>query len=81
MSDGEWPTLTEAAVRALARSKSCQRGQSYYEDGAVTDVVRRGHTVRAEVEGSRNQRYAITVEFDDAGVARTDCASSARLRL
>jgi uncharacterized Zn finger protein len=74
MADGNWPGLTEAGVRELARAKSYQRGQSYYEDGAVTDVVRRGDTVRAEVAGSRGQQYAITIEFDDAGVAGTDCS-------
>jgi len=74
MSSGEWPSLTEASVRDLARSKSYGRGQSYYERGAVTDVVRRGQTVRADVEGSQYQPYTVTVEFDDAGIATTDCS-------
>jgi uncharacterized Zn finger protein len=63
MSDQEWPALTDATIRELARSKSYQRGQSYYEQGAVSDVVRRGELVRAEVEGSRAQTYTITIEF------------------
>jgi uncharacterized Zn finger protein len=74
MSDGEWPPLTEATIRELARSKSYQRGQSYYEQGAVSDVVRRGHAVRADVEGSQYQPYTITLKFDDAGIAHTDCS-------
>jgi uncharacterized Zn finger protein len=74
MSEPAWPRLTEASIRELARSKSYQRGQSYYDQGAVSDVVRRGSTVTAEVEGSRNQHYRITIEFDDDGVARTDCS-------
>jgi uncharacterized Zn finger protein len=74
MSEAAWPPLTETSIRELARSKSYQRGQSYYEQGAVSDVVRRGHTVNAEVEGSRSQHYTITIEFDDDGVARTDCS-------
>jgi uncharacterized Zn finger protein len=74
MSSGEWPTLTEATVRELARSKSYERGQSYYEQEAVSDVVRRGKTVRADVEGSQYQPYTVTIEFDDAGVTRTDCS-------
>lgn len=74
MSGGQWSTLTEATVRELARSKSYDRGQSYYERGAVSDVVRRGETVRADVEGSQYQPYTVTIEFDDAGVARTDCS-------
>lgn len=74
MSTEEWPTLTKATVRELARSKSYERGQSYYERGAVSDVVRRGETVRADVEGSQYQPYTVTIAFDDAGVARTDCS-------
>ena len=74
MSGEQWPTLTEATVRELARSKSYNRGQSYYEQGAVSDIVRRGETLRADVEGSQYQPYTVTIEFDDAGVARTDCS-------
>ena len=74
MTDDEWPPLTEATIRELARSNSYQRGQSYYEQGAVSDVVRRGDRVRADVEGSQYQPYTVTIEFDDAGVARTDCS-------
>ncbi|RKS75926.1 putative Zn finger protein [Haloarcula quadrata] len=74
MNDGEWPPLTEATIRELARSNSYQRGQSYYEQGAVSDVVRRGDRVRADVEGSQYQPYTITIEFQDAGVDHTDCS-------
>jgi len=74
MNDGEWPPLTEATIRELARSNSYQRGQSYYEQGAVSDVVRRGDRVRADVQGSQYQPYTITIEFEDAGVDHTDCS-------
>jgi len=74
MSSRRWPTLTEATIRELARSKSYERGQSYYERGAVSDVVRRGEIVRADVEGSQYQPYTVTIEFDDTGIASTDCS-------
>ena len=74
MNDDEWPPLTEATIRELARSNSYQRGQSYYEQEAVSDVVRRGDRVRADVEGSQYQPYTITINFDDIGVAHTDCS-------
>jgi uncharacterized Zn finger protein len=74
MSPEQWPTLTEATVRELAKSKSYDRGQSYYERGAVSNVVRRGETVHADVEGSQYQPYTVTIKFDDAGVAQTDCS-------
>lgn len=74
MSDERWPPITEATIRDLARSSSADRGQSYYERGAVGEVVRRGKNVRADVEGSQYQPYTVTIEFDDAGVARTECS-------
>lgn len=74
MGGGRKPTLTEATIRELARPQSYDRGQSYYEQGAVGDVVRRGDTLRADVEGSQYQPYTVTIEFDDAGVARTECS-------
>jgi len=74
MGDDQWPPLTEAIIGDLARAKSYERGQSYYERGAVSDVVRRGDTVRAEVQGSQYQPYTITIMFDETGVTRTDCS-------
>ncbi|EMA48063.1 SWIM zinc finger family protein [Halococcus salifodinae] len=74
MSGEQWPTVTEATIRELARSKSYDRGQSYYERGAVSEVVRRGETLRADVKGSQYQPYTVTIDLDDAGVARTDCS-------
>lgn len=74
MSDAQWPALTESIIRELASSKSYDRGQSYYERGAVSNVVQRGETVRADVEGSQYQPYTVTLEFDDDGVSHTDCS-------
>jgi len=66
--------LTEATVRELARSTSYQRGQTYYDRGAVNDVIRRDERVSADVEGSRYEPYTVTIDFDDAGVAHTACS-------
>ena len=74
MDEERTPTLTEATVRELSRTQSYDRGQSYYEQGAVGDLIRRGETIRADVEGSQYQPYRATIEFDDAGVAQTNCS-------
>ncbi len=68
------PEITEAAVRRLSRSQSFDRGESYYQRGAVVDVVRRGDTLRASVEGSQYEPYQITVEFDETGIVETACS-------
>jgi len=66
--------LTEATVRRLARSQSYDRGENYYQQGAVLDVTRRGETLRAEVEGSQYEPYQVTIELGDAGVVDTKCS-------
>ncbi|MFP9193716.1 SWIM zinc finger domain-containing protein [Natrialbaceae archaeon A-CW1-1] len=74
MDEKQEPTLTEASVRELSRPQSYERGVNYYERGAVGDIVRRGDTIRADVEGSQYRPYTVTIEFDDVGVARAECS-------
>lgn len=74
MTDEREPPLTETAVRKLARSKSYDRGQSYYEEGRVLDVTRRGELLQAAVEGSQYEPYTVLIEFNDSGVATTECS-------
>lgn len=68
------PAITEAAVRRLARPQSYDRGETYYEQGAVIDVVQRGDALRADVEGSQYEPYHVRIELDDTGVVETECS-------
>ena len=68
------PTVTEAAIKRLARSKSYDRGENYYDQGAVIDVTHRGDTLRGEVEGSQYEPYQVRVELDDTGIVETACS-------
>lgn len=65
------PLITEKAIRALANAKSFARGQEYYREGAVSEVIRRGNRVTAEVEGS--EHYEVTVVLDDGEVDEAHC--------
>jgi len=68
------PSFTEADIRAGANSQSFSRGMSYYRDGAVIELARRGAVITAAVEGSDYAPYAITVKLDaDGGIAGADC--------
>jgi uncharacterized Zn finger protein len=71
---GQSPALTEAAIRNLARSQSYDRGENYYDEGAVLDIVRRGDVLRAEVEGSQYEPYQVRIELDETGVVDTACS-------
>ncbi|WP_254533512.1 SWIM zinc finger family protein [Natrinema gelatinilyticum] len=71
---GREPTLTEAAVRDLARPQSYDRGEDYYEHGAVREVIRRGSHLRAAVEGSQYAPYQVRIELDETGIVDTTCS-------
>jgi uncharacterized Zn finger protein len=65
------PLITEKTIRALTNAKSFARGQEYYREGAVSEVIRRGTRVTAEVEGS--ELYEVWVVFDDGEVDKAHC--------
>jgi uncharacterized Zn finger protein len=71
---GQRPALTEAAVRELARPQSYDRGENYYDEGAVREIVRRGDAIRAEVAGSQYEPYQVHIELERTGVIDTKCS-------
>lgn len=68
------PTLTEAPIERLARPQSYDRGEDYYEQGAVIEVSHRGNLLRAEVEGSQYEPYQVQIELDATGIVDTVCS-------
>ncbi len=66
--------LTERAVRALADSRSFDRGKQYFHDGAVSDLIQRGGTLSARVHGNDYQPYEVTIELDGDAVAGAQCS-------
>ena len=68
------PMITEAAIRNLARPQSYDRGEDYYERGAVNEIARRGSRLEAAVEGSQYESYQVQIELDETGVVDTRCS-------
>jgi len=67
--------ITENHIRAMTSEKVFQRGMEYSEDGSVLSVVRRGHALHAEVEGSDYEPYQIVITFEDGGdTIEADCS-------
>ncbi|MFB6101152.1 MAG: SWIM zinc finger domain-containing protein [Haloplanus sp.] len=66
--------ITEATVRRLARSQSFERGEQYYEENTVSDIIERGSTLRAEVEGSQPDPYQVTIELGETDINDTYCS-------
>ena len=67
-------TVTAETVRALATAKSFARGRRYVAGGAVSDLVRRGDRLTAEVEGSEFEPYQVAIRLHDGGVADAHCS-------
>jgi uncharacterized Zn finger protein len=66
--------FTEANVRAGANDQSFQRGSIYYRTGAVSDLVRRGNFLTAQVTGSDYAPYRIDVTLlDDGSIGAASC--------
>jgi uncharacterized Zn finger protein len=53
--------VREETIRALATPESFARGRRYFDDGAVSDLVRRGDRLAADVEGSEFAPYQVSV--------------------
>lgn len=69
----EYLPLTDDAIKRLVGDTIFNRGVTYFRNGAVLRVVRRGPIVSAEVEGSEDEPYAVQVTLDEQGVANSDC--------
>jgi len=67
------PKLTEALIRSLTSAQTFSRGEQYYDSGAVSDLSRRGGTLRTQVAGSQYEPYQVTVELDAGGVIDATC--------
>lgn len=65
--------LDETTLRYHATDKSFQRGESYYQQGAVVDLCQRGNCLYGEVEGNEVEPYHITIQFDAGGVTEAEC--------
>lgn len=66
--------LTLRAVRDWAGDHEVGKGRPYAEDGAVTNTVRQGDTLKANVRGSRDKPYRAWAEVRDGEVVAADCS-------
>jgi uncharacterized Zn finger protein len=65
--------LSETDLRYHTTDKSFQRGEDYYQRGAVVDLCQRGNCLCGEVEGNEVEPYRITIQFDAGGVTEAEC--------
>jgi uncharacterized Zn finger protein len=65
--------VTQETIRALATPESFARGRSYFDDGAVSDLIQRGDRLTADVEGSEFAPYQVSIRLHGGGVAEARC--------
>lgn len=65
--------LTEKIIQQYSSAQSFQRGYDYYQQGAVTSLIRRGTLLQAEVEGSEVLPYLVCCTFDSDEDLSTTC--------
>ena len=59
--------ITLEAIRNRATAQSFARGENYYHNGRIFDMVRRGNELEGRCEGSEYIPYHIRVTLDKAG--------------
>lgn len=67
------PPISETTIQHHATSNSFNRGEDYYQQGAVTNLVQRGNTIQAKVEGSEVAPYGVRLQFDSGGITSAYC--------
>ncbi|MEH2169155.1 MAG: SWIM zinc finger family protein [Nostoc sp.] len=67
------PQISEFTIRRHANAKSFQRGEAYYNAGAVNTVIQRGHLLQADVVGTEARAYHVNLNFDSSGLTSVKC--------
>jgi uncharacterized Zn finger protein len=67
------PKLTESIIRAASTPQSFERGQDYYQSGAVSNTSIQDNLLMGDCEGTQAPCYHVQVELDEAGIRATNC--------
>jgi uncharacterized Zn finger protein len=73
------PQISEFTIRRHANAKSFQRGEAYYEAGAVNAITQRGHLLQADVVGNEPRPYQVSLNFDSSGLTSVNCTCAYNL--
>ena len=65
--------LTERDIKSRTTSKVFARGQDYYRDNAISQMVKRGDSIEGLCQGSYPEPYRVTVSINDSGILHTNC--------
>jgi uncharacterized Zn finger protein len=72
-ADTSLPIITLSMIRTGAEPQSFQRGEAYYEDGAISNTSLQGNVLAGDCAGTSAPYYRVRVALDKAGIAETTC--------
>jgi uncharacterized Zn finger protein len=67
------PKLSESIIRAAATPQSFERGQDYYQRGAISNAAVLDSVLMGDCEGTQEPYYRVQVELDEAGIRAGHC--------
>ena len=68
------PRLTKSDIQNWTDDVYFQRGQKYYEQGAIYDQKRQGMTLKSKCFGSQAPFYRQEIVFDNKGIKSAECS-------
>jgi uncharacterized Zn finger protein len=68
------PPITEKVIHQNSTNVSYQRGQDYYNEGAVISLWQRGQNLQALVQGSEVKPYRVSVDFIGENIKAISCS-------
>jgi uncharacterized Zn finger protein len=60
--------ISELVIRHNTNTQSFQRGEACYQMGSVLSITQRGEKIQAEVQGSEEQPYHVTIASNNHGL-------------
>ena len=70
------PPINEKIIRQNSTNASYQRGQYYYDSGAVISLWQRGQNLQALVSGSEVKPYRVAIDFNQENLENFSCSCS-----
>lgn len=68
------PGLSEEIIKTYAQDETIYaRGTSYYDEGAVRQIIRSDNIIQAHVSGNQRQSYRIRLQFNEHGIISSHC--------
>src|SRR5690349_5994313 len=68
------PKPTEKHIRQWVGERSFALGKRYFDDGAIFQERRRGTTLEARCQGSRDEAYRVHVTFKGQNIQHAECS-------